>query len=212
MATRKKTTKKAQPEKENTEEVSTPQVETNSSQAIIGTELQVQETKQSLKERLAGKQISINLKENTFYGVGPIWLNNETYWATIPHDLSNEEYRILAAGIRDNKIVFGKEFIVPIDKEEEKVYELCKELRSLNFADISAKMKFINKLKKIAEMPHYFGTSIPDLFDTLITEERNSKNRKISIDVLCSCRRIYRGPDKLYEQPSEREGIIALDR
>lgn len=157
----------------------------------------------TVKERLSGKVISINLKASTYFGVGDIWLSPEKYWAEVPDNLSNEDYEIIEKSIAKGTIILGKTFVPPVDKAsniKEKYWLLIK---NNGFETKEAKSKFTDLVRRGQDS----GWTAIEIAQFCLDQENNSKKRKNVITLLNQLITQYRGPIQLYEPPDDAEGV-----
>lgn len=192
MATRKKTTTKAQTETKEDQE-STENI------AVLGTDLNSSKT--SLREKLQHKVISINSKVNPFYGVGPIWLTIKDYCAVIPDNLTEVDYQRIDNAIREGKIVLGSKFIPPVDKDDSIFEEVESVIKHKGREDI---IKF---LRQVLEKKTIKGYTSTEILDKCMEVERQSRNRKDITDLITSTQSMYKGPVSVYDPPDTEKGI-----
>lgn len=157
----------------------------------------------SPKERFTGKNISINLKATTYFGVGDIWLSPERYWVEVPGNLSNEDYEIIEKSLAKGTIILGKTFIPPVDKAsniKEKYWLLIK---NNGFETKEAKSKFTDLVRR----GHDSGWTAIEIAQYCLDQENSAKKRKNVINLLSQLITQYRGPIQLYDPPDDAEGI-----
>lgn len=159
----------------------------------------------SLKQNLAGKIISLNLKVDSFFGLegSSIWLTPEKYWAEVPDNLSSRNYEIISNCIRIGKLVLGKVYIPPVDK----VSNICEHYWALvektGFETKNTKSAFTTLLRKGQDS----GWTAIEIAQFCLDKEKKSKNRKTVIDTLTQIVTRYNGPIQLYDPPDDAEGI-----
>lgn len=73
--------------------------------------------------KLKGKEISLNQKIESFFGVGDMWLTTENYSATVPDNLTTQQWEILTEALNRGHVVEGNVYIAPIDKDPEVLEE-----------------------------------------------------------------------------------------
>lgn len=159
----------------------------------------------TLKDKLSGKTISINLKKTTYFGVGKsrIWLSPENYWAVIPSDLTDEDYKIIDNSIVLGNLILGKKFIPPVDKASNTLEQYWLLIKDKGFELKEAKTKFTNLVRRGQDS----GWTAIEIAKFCLDKENSFKKRKNVISVLTQLITQYRGPIQLYDPPDEEEGI-----
>lgn len=156
---------------------------------------------------LVGEIISINLKETTYFGVGPIWLTPNKYWARIPPNLSEQDYDIILNGLKAGTIVKGKTYIPPIDKSEGvlddywqtiKRYGIREETKS-KFRDLAINKRWVDG-----------GYTFIEIALHCKEKEKATKYRSEVISWLDHMLEQAEGPLRLYDPPSDEEGLQKL--
>jgi len=152
---------------------------------------------------LAGKEVSINLKEESYFGVGPIWLTPENFWCTIPDNLSASEYDILAKSIKSGKLVLGKTFIPPVDKASNTLEKYWLMIERNGFDHKNTKSEFSMLIKRGSDS----GWTALEIVNYCLEKENKGRRRKEIIRLLEQVAKNYDGPLSLYEPPDTAEGI-----
>lgn len=157
----------------------------------------------SLASKLAGKIISLNLKKETYFGISNIWLTPERYWATVPDNLSDQDYAIIAKSLEHNKLVLGKTYIPPIDKVSnicEKYWEL---LSKSGFDSKDTKAAFSTLVRKGQDS----GWTAVEIAQFCLEKEQKARKREGVVKLLTQLIKSYDGPIQLWDPPEESEGI-----
>lgn len=167
---------------------------------VLGTQL-------NTGRSLAGKKITLNTKKESFFGVDgtDIWLTPQNHWATVPENLDNVIYSRIQSAIEAGTIQIGDHFIPPIDREEKSlkdVYELIK-ASPANGLSKNARQKLIS----ISRQGAYEGYTVKEVISFCLNKERSDKNRKDIIRILTEAYADNVGPEVMYQEPTEEEGI-----
>ena len=154
------------------------------------------------RNTLIGKIISINLKRESYFGVGSIWLTPEKYWAKVPDGLTDQEYDTIAASIAQRTVVLGKQFIAPIDKASNVPEEYWSLIEKTGFESKNAKSKFSLLVRKGEDL----GWTAIEIAQFCLDKENTKKKRKEVIKLLTQLIQNYNGPVQLYDPPDTAEG------
>ena len=152
---------------------------------------------------LAGNLISINLKANSYFGVGPIWLTPENYWCEVPHGLSSDEYLTIQKSINVGTIVLGKQFIAPVDKPSNILEKYWMMIERQGMDNKKTKAEFSMLIRRGTDS----GWTALEIVNYCLERENKGKRRKDVIRLLEQVAKNYDGPLRLYEPPDEAEGI-----
>lgn len=125
------------------------------------------------KSEIAGKIISINLKNTSMFAIGDIKLTPARYWAKISHGQTKEYYDVIEKAIQMGNIVYGKQYIAPIEKDP-KVLEMYWDLVKTNGKgkNVIAAFKILIRAGKDG------NHSISEIADYCLQQEAKSRNRK----------------------------------
>lgn len=163
------------------------------------------------KNSLVGQKISINLKKESIFGVGPIWLTPKNYWCEIPDDLTPEEYATISMGLKLGKIVKGKEFIPPVDRDEsvlENWYRRIKQfgLSNKNNRDVK---ELRSDLKYLILSGKDKNWTAKEIAEYCLQREAEGANRREVIRQLTQVVVNSGDTSKVWEEPDEEPGIIS---
>jgi len=131
------------------------------------------------KSDIAGKIISINLKNASMFAIGDIKLTPTRYWATISHGQSKEYYEVIEKALQLGNVVLGKKYITPIEKDT-KVLERYWDLVKTNgkAKNVIAAFKILIRAGKDGNF------SISEIANYCIEQETKARNRKDVINFL----------------------------
>lgn len=152
---------------------------------------------------IAGKEISINLKVNSYFGVGPIWLTPENYWCIVPQGLSAEEYDIIARSIQNGTLVLGKVFVPPVEKASNILEKYWLSIERNGFENKKTKTDFSMLIKRGSDS----GWTALEIVNYCLEKENSGRRRKEVIRLLEQVVKNYDGPLRLYEPPDTAQGI-----
>jgi hypothetical protein len=152
---------------------------------------------------LAGKEISINLKATSYFGIGPIWLTPENYWCTVPDNLTYGEYDTIAKSIRNGTVVLGKVFIPPVEKASNILDKYWLMIERNGFDNKKTKTDFSMLIKRGSDS----GWTALEIVNYCLEKENSGRRRKEVIRLLEQVIKNYDGPLRLYEPPDREEGI-----
>jgi hypothetical protein len=152
---------------------------------------------------LVGKEISINLKEESYFGVGPIWLTPENYWCVVPDNLSAADYNVIGNAIRSGKIVVGKTFIPPVDKVSNTLEKYWLMIERNGFDHKNTKSEFSMLIRRGSDS----GWTALEVVNYCIEKETKGRRRKEIIRLLEQVAKNYDGPLSLYDPPETAQGI-----
>jgi hypothetical protein len=155
------------------------------------------------RNNLIGKIISINLKKETYFGIGDIWLSPENYWATVPDRFTDEAYEIIAKSLALGFIVLGKQFIPPVDKISNTLEKYWSFIDKTGFESKQAKAEFSSLARKGIDS----GWTAVEIAQFCINKENKGKKRKEVLKLLTQLIQNYRGPIQLYDPPDSGEGL-----
>lgn len=160
----------------------------------------------SNKDRYAGKEISLNCKASSFFGVGNIWLTAKNYWCVVPSDLKKEEYNIIHSSINAGSIILGKKFIPPVTRTEDTLIEYFDLFARL--PDTGGMHKTVRtKFKRLILIGEDRGWTAAEIINFCLEKEKKNKNRKFAITFLEDALVIYQGPATFYDPPDKEQGL-----
>ena len=193
MATKKTTTKKKTASKPSEETINPNIKVTKGDDGPVS-------TKEISNEHLVGQIISLNNKLASFFGAGPIWLTPTKYWCEIPEGLTKAEYQSIVDSVKLGVIVFGKEFIPPIDKDP----RVLEEYWSVIKANKKGK-KTMDLLRVLNDRGVDRGWTAQEIAYFCSEKERSNRGDKAVISILELLADSYQGPYSLYEEPDHDE-------
>jgi len=155
------------------------------------------------KGTIIGKEISINLKATTFFGIGDIWLTPDNYWAVVPDNLSDRDYAIILASLKAGTIKLGKQFIPPVDKASDVRERYWFLIERTGFETKASKQAFKDLMVRGTDD----GWTAIEIANFCLDKENNGRKRKDVIRMLTKLVDNYDGPISLYDPPDSAEGI-----
>lgn len=158
---------------------------------------------QKINNSLVGKEISINLKKETYFGLGNIWLTPDAYWCTIPDNMTPEQYNIIDKSLQAGTIVLGKVFIPPIDKASNTLEKYWLMIKESGLESKKAKSEFAMLIKRGSDS----GWTALEIVNYCIEKETKGRKRKDVLRLLEQVAKNYDGPVRLYDPPDEAEGV-----
>lgn len=159
--------------------------------------------KGSTSVNLAGKVISLNLKVESLFGIGPIWLTPTNYWCKIPDTLTVQEFDVIRTALQSGMLVLGKKYIPPIDKASNTPEEYWIALKEKDFNHKDTKAKFLRLLRTGQDG----GWTTIEILQFCLNQEEKTRSRRDVVRILRDAITKYDGPLELYEPPDEKEGI-----
>jgi hypothetical protein len=139
------------------------------------------------------------MKAANYFGVGAerpkLWLSPENWCDRVPDNLNDKEAEQIANALRDKRIVLGKEWIPPLDKDE-KVLE-----KYLNHLDscIRADDKFKDPLKSLMLYKKEGNYTALEIYRAMLAREKTKRNRPDVLQFLDEACNHYIGPVSLVE-------------
>lgn len=155
------------------------------------------------RNNLIGKEISINLRATSMFGIGPIFLTPKNYWCVIPDGLTNEEYNMIQVHLNDGLLVMGKKFIEPVARASDVPEEYWIAIDKSGLDNKVTKDKFA-KLLRMGVDRNYTAKEIAEY---CLQRESKRKNRKGVINALTQIINNHSSPLTMWEPPDEAEGI-----
>lgn len=199
MATRKKATTKKQTQTDAVVEQETLATENTESVGVLGT--QIEEKMKTNKDKLVGKTISLNQKNGPFFGIGDLWLNNTNYHAEVPDNLTEHGYQLVMDSLKSGKIVLGKIYIPPVDKDPSVITQAIKIVKEKPRSEV------VSYLRQLIKVENKGGYTPVEIISECMNAERNSRNRKEIVELLSDTLQLYKGPVTLYTPPDNETDI-----
>jgi hypothetical protein len=128
---------------------------------------------------IAGKTISINLKNTSMFGIGDIKLTPQQYWATISHGMDANYYEVIQKALSMGNIVLGKKYIAPIDKDPKVLEKYWSVVRANGRGKQTVEL-----FKKLVKTKIDSNYSLSEITSHCIDQEKANRNRKDVISFL----------------------------
>mgnify|MGYP006921280571 CR=1 FL=1 len=125
------------------------------------------------KSDIAGKIISINLKNTSMFGIGDIKLTPQNYWATVTHGMDANYYEVIQKALSMGNIVLGKRYIAPIDKDPKVLEKYWTVVRANGRGKQTVEL-----FKKLVKTKSDGNYSLSEIASHCIEQEKASRNRK----------------------------------
>lgn len=171
---------------------------------VLGSTLDKNASKTS-RTSLVGQTISINLKKDSYFGVGDIWLTQKNYWAKIPAGLTPAAYEVIRRALSSGLIVLGKKYLPQVEKNKSTVDSFWKLIQDQK-NNISVHKTTIEQFRNLLKKQSVEGWTVTEIVSFCKAKERESKNREHVLLFLKNVADMYEGPITLTEEPSEQEG------
>lgn len=146
--------------------------------------------------------VSINLKKATYFGLGEnedqskkLWLSPENYFDLVPDNLTNEEVEALGVAISDDKVVLGKVWLPPVDKDKKVIKKYLSMLSEATVLTEEFKEKIVS-LFRYKEEGHYTALEI---FKAMLDKEKKTRDRPTFVAYLNDAIGAYIGPVQLVQ-------------
>lgn len=158
------------------------------------------------KLNLYGKIISINLAKQTMFGVGNIWLTESNYWAKIPSNLTDQEYKIISKALEIGTIVFGKTYLPAIEKDNSVREKYSKALSKVQEVSIPKEVR--DMFSKLVKDKEDNGWTPYEIANYCSAQERSGRARPVVLNLLEEVKALYDGPKEIFSKPvDDKEGI-----
>jgi hypothetical protein len=149
----------------------------------------------------AGAELSINLKQQTYFGLGDpeegmkFWLSPENWCDVVPEGLTEKEITSIETAIKAGELVLGKKWIPVVDKEP-LVLEGYVNLLDENHTITEEFRETIRDLFRHKVKGNYTALEI---FDAMIEHEKKKRRRQPFIVFLQAAIDNYAGPAQLVQ-------------
>lgn len=163
----------------------------------------------------AGTIISLNQKNGSYIGIGPIateskgpssqykvWLTPKEWHTAVPEGLTADETMQLEHAIKSGLVVIGKHYLPAAVKNPAVVQKYIKLMKESPMLDAKAKKPFINLVNAKSEG---FYTAL-EILSACIKEEESTRRRETWITFLKDGLRSYNGPEMLVQDYSDDPG------
>lgn len=157
--------------------------------------------------------VSINLKMETYFGLGlrdggqkKLWLSPENYFDLVPEDLTDKEREQLGFAISSGKIVLGKVWIPPLDKDKGVIDKYVKALSDSLGLTKEFKEKMVN-LFRYKEEGNYTALEI---YKAMLEKEEKTRSRPDFLTYLKDAINAYVGPVQLVEDFPDDPGNYSV--
>lgn len=146
-----------------------------------------------------GKEISLNFKKESFFGIDNIWLSADNYSCVVPETISPQAEAVIKKAIEQGILCLGNVFIQNKDRDDNvpnEYWELIKQY------GISPKKddKSFKKFKYLIKYGVDRNWTAKEIIKTCIENEQKYKNRKEVIKYLNSVFDTIACPDSLVLQ------------
>ena len=154
---------------------------------------------ESTLSTVKGKTVSLNLKRESFLGIGSMWLTPKNYTATVPDNLTPAQEKQVRQSLDLGILVEGDIYIPPIDRRDsvlEEYWQLVK-LYGLDAAD--PKSKSMPAFRKLLKMGVDRNWTAKEVAKYCIKQETAFKNREKVLKLLQDLHKNSLCPDTLLE-------------
>jgi hypothetical protein len=153
-----------------------------------------------LKKELAGKIISINLKQETGFAYGDIVLDYYRYWATISDNMKDDYYTVINNSIKAGSLVLGKQRINPLEKDKSTLEEY------LEVFSRGMRNDILKKMEGLVQNGHDRNWTVAEVVNYLRDHETKGRNRRDILGLLIEYEKFHNGPINRLPPWSEEEG------
>tara|TARA_R110002074_G_scaffold402324_1_gene607026 strand:+ start:66614 stop:67180 length:567 start_codon:yes stop_codon:yes gene_type:complete len=151
------------------------------------------------KQTLKGKEISLNQKAESFFGIGDIWLTHTNYSATVPQNISPQHLSILEGALARGQVVLGNKYIPPIDRKDEVLEEYWHLIKTYGLDSTKDKCPAMVAFRKLFRVGTDRNWTAKEIANFCIERETRSKNRDKTLKLLRDTHRYSSCPDTLLE-------------
>lgn len=145
------------------------------------------------------KEISLNQKVESFFGIGSIWLTHENYTAKIPGNLTSQQIEILQQGLDRGLIVEGNVYIPPIDKNPEVLEEYWHLVKTYGIDTNDEKAISTKAFRKLFRNGVDRNWTAKEIANHCMEREARGKNRDRVMKLLKDTHKYSDCPDTLLE-------------
>lgn len=146
---------------------------------------------------LVGQIISLNPKQNAFWGIGDIDLSEKNFWAEVSPDMPEDYYMTIQRGLDAGKIVRGKRLIPAVDRNPATLDQWYR------VVDMEGKdtPRLRDAFKQLVQKRKDNNYSLGEIVRHCLAQERRGKSREEVIDFL----------KKVYAYVDSRDRSIEYD-
>jgi len=154
---------------------------------------------QSTETPIKGKVVSLNLKKETFLGIGPMWFTPKNYCITIPSNLTADQVERVRNALKAGILVEGDVYIPPIDRDEKVLDEYWQLIKAYGLNSTEDKSKSMIAFRKLMKQGTDRNWTAKEIAKYCIKQETAGKNRDRVIKLLKDLHRFSMCPDTLLE-------------
>jgi hypothetical protein len=161
----------------------------------------------------AGTTISLNQKEGSFFGLGDdergmiLWLTPEDWWGVIPDTVNSTDAAMLTKAIQNNRVVLGKSFCPPLDKDPSVLTKYADALADNRYVT----NEFKDVIRSVLSRKSDGNYTAREIISYCMECERKTRNRKDFLTWLTEALEYYTGPDFLVEDYVEDAYDVKID-
>lgn len=148
---------------------------------------------------IKGKEISLNFKKESFFGVGKIWLSSENHSCVVPEEISSADETIIKKAINSGVLILGNSFVPNISRDENVPIEYWDLIKSYGIRPTEESKSF-KKFKYLIKYGIDRNWTAKEIIKICIENEKQYKNRKDVIKYLESVFDTIQCPDTLLLQ------------
>jgi len=152
-----------------------------------------------------GKTVSLNFKAETFFGVGPIWLDINKYSCVIPDTITTKQEEIIKTALKRGILIEGDKYYPRFTRNNDVLDEYWNVIKQYGLASLGdgrdCKISF-EKFKKLLKYGTDRNWTTKEIADHCIAEEKKYKNRKQVLKLLTELIKLTDAPDTLVPKPN----------
>lgn len=146
-----------------------------------------------------GKTISLNLKSETFFGVGSIWLTPKNYTTVVPSTLTPDQEEIIQTALNSGLLLEGDVYVPPLDRQESVLEEYWQLIRAYGLDPADPKSKSMPAFRKLLKTGRDRNWTAKEVAKYCIKQETAYKNREKVLKLLQDLHKNSLCPDTLLE-------------
>ena len=167
--------------------------------------------KESSESPYVGKFISLNMKKASFFGVGEredgtnkVWLSSSNWCDQIPEDINNQDLNTIIYALNSETIVFGKEWIPALEKDENVKTKYISYLTATRVCD----NQFKDKIRHLVSHKKEGNYTALEILREMIKKEKEGRSRPDFLNFLNDAIDHYVGPVSLVQDyPDDPENF-----
>lgn len=148
---------------------------------------------------IKGKTVSLNLKMETFFGVGSIWLSPKKTSCIIPNDLTMSQEALIRKALAAGVLVEGDVKIPPIDKDKSVLEEYWQSIRLYGLEPANPNSKSMIKFQALYKKGVDRNWTAKEIASYCMEKERGYKNRELVLKLMQDILKYCICPDTLLE-------------